>query len=224
MTNKGFSLIEVMVTLGIMSIISLGMMTQMEVGMLQQSTIEQKAAVTALTQVVSMTALDTVSCTQAITVKPQAYTALSNGVRFDLPDGHVIANSHIQTDMVGLKVNDFTFGNGALVVSGTDGTKVYYGTLTMNLEATRPVLGPKNFASRVVGSVYLTVAPAGLVVQCGALIPPIVADILKQNAEAEEAQADADQALETAKLKSECLLQGGEFNEGKCTIKHGCGG
>ncbi len=214
--QKGFSLISVMITMGIMTIITLGMMTQMRVQMLQQTTADVKAAVTALGQSVSSTAIDTTSCTLAITKTPQAY---GQNVRFDLPDGHNISAGAKQVDYANVSVTSFTYDGAAQVAALKDGTKVYFGTLNLAMKSNREMIGPANFAPRTLGSIYVTVKPDGNVLSCGALIPPQVAQAQAEAAADQAAKDAADKALQDARNKSNCLLSGGSYDNGSCSYR-----
>ncbi len=216
--QKGFSLVGVMIATGIMSIVTLGMMTQMQVQLLQQATADTKASVTALGQSITGVAMNVTSCTAAITRTPQTYTGGVLNARFDLPDGRVIMAGQKQPDYSSVTVGSFTYG-GTKIAQLKDGTKVYFGTITAGFEAGREIIGPKHFAPRSLGSIYITTEPGTDIVYCGASVPPEVAKAQAEKLADDEAAEKARREQEEARIKSDCLLSGGSYSNGGCSYK-----
>jgi polyhydroxyalkanoate synthesis repressor PhaR len=213
---NGFSLIEVMVALSILSIVMLGMMTQMEVQALQAVAADTKAAVTAFDQSLTSVASDATACTAAITKTVQSY---AKDVRFDLADGRVVAAGSAQQDYSGVIVRSFTYDNAAQVAQLKDGTKVYYGTLNLVMYSKRKMIGPNSFAVRSIASVYLTTAPNSQIVYCGAAAPPALAQAAQEAAADKAAQDAAEKAKQEARNQSNCLLSGGSYSAGVCSYR-----
>ena len=209
--EKGFSLIEVMVSIAIMSVAMAGLMELQYVSMLQSTTADVKNSVTSVTGYVGQIALNQQACTAAITKISQNY---GNDVRFDLPDGQVIGTNSNLTNY-GIFVRSFTFLNPALSGTGADGSKAYFGTLALSLATKKQVIGPNTFAPRSVASVYLTVSPAGVITACGATMPA-----LPQAPPPPAPPADSGPSDD---FKKGCSQIGGQMSGGTCTF-HSTGG
>jgi prepilin-type N-terminal cleavage/methylation domain-containing protein len=162
--QRGFGLIEVMITIGIMSVIMLGLMTATEHAMLVSQTADTKQNLTSLVSSAAGQAFNQVTCTAAVTQTTQTY---GQPFQFgDLHSGYNAANYN-------LTVQDLSYSNAQLVATAYDGTKVYYGTITLTATANRRVLGGQTFAPRIIAAVYLTANPAGTITNCGAVMPPL---------------------------------------------------
>lgn len=202
--QRGFGLIEVMVSTAILSVLFAGMAQLTQYSLLQTQTFEAKNAVVSIVGTTTQLALNSDACTQAITQTSQPY---STDIRFDFPDSQTLSkNSTLKN--YNLQVQSFKYIDSSLIDTGTDNTKIYYGTLMLELSSTRQVLGPKTFAPRVVAGVYLTVNPAGIIVACGAIKPklvPAINPVIKD---------------ESAELEKTCHEIGGEWNSGACKFNN----
>ncbi len=162
--EKGFGLIELMVSVGLISLVMLGVMQTITQAVLVSETADQKAALTALVNSTAGQAVNTTTCTAAITATPQTYGqnlqfgSLSNGVN--------LVN-------YGLTVTSLTYSSPALIETGYDGTKVYYGTIMLTTKSNKTILGSQNFAPRLIAQVYLTVSPTNQITACGAVLPTL---------------------------------------------------
>lgn len=162
--EKGFTLIEAMIAMGIMSVIMMGLMQLTVQMMITSQTADTKAALTSIVQSTMGQAFNQATCTAAVTKTPQNY---GTSIQFDtLKDGAALAT-------YGLMVKTLTYESPTLAATGYDGTKVYYGTLTLSATASRDVLGGKAFAPRPILAFYLTVNPAGVVTGCSPSMPTL---------------------------------------------------
>jgi prepilin-type N-terminal cleavage/methylation domain-containing protein len=73
MNNKGFTLIEMMVTTAILSIITLGTMQLLNNMLLASQTADIKANLNSLTTSMAGVAANQITCTQAVTTTPQTF-------------------------------------------------------------------------------------------------------------------------------------------------------
>lgn len=156
--QKGFGLLELMISVGILSIVMMGLMQVTVNALLAQQTADVKAALTTLVLTETNVAFNQATCTTAITKTPQTF---GQAFEFDLLKTNAVLTNY------GLQVTNVTYTNPTLVQTGYDGTKVYYGTLMLSTTSTKTVIGPKQFAPRVIASVYVTVNPSGTITQCG---------------------------------------------------------
>lgn len=170
--QRGFGLIEMMVSIAIMSVVLAGMMQVSYIQSVQQQTNDVKNAVSSVSGSIAMTALDQTSCTAAITKSIQSY---ATDIQFGLPDSSTIAAGQAVAGYP-VSVSSFQFTNAKLVATGYEGTKVYYGSLVMSLFTNRTVFGGRHFAPRTLASIYVTVNPAGKITQCGAILPTLPAE------------------------------------------------
>lgn len=162
--QRGFGLIELMVTLGIMSVIMMGLMQLTVHTMLVSATADQKNNVTSITGSTTGVALNGSTCTVAITTKPVQYG--SPIVFGTLEAGYSIPNYN-------LTVTSITYDQPTLIATAYEGTKVYYGNLMLALKSNRQVLGGDSYAARPIAMVYLTVDPSGKIIACGAQMPTL---------------------------------------------------
>lgn len=201
-SNKGFSLISVMITVAIMSIIALGMMQLIENTVTAANTGEAKNNVNSLIATELGVASNPVTCTQAITQVDQGINSLSS---FD-----IVSNGGILSQF-NLTVKNVSFSNPVLTQTGSDGTTVYSGYLTMDLVANKQVYGGKTFSTRTIAGIYVTVSPAGIITGCGTVsptlpqIPPPV-------------QPPVSNPIPTAGGTKGCSDIGGVYSNGVCTF------
>ena len=207
--NNGFGLIEAMIALGVMTVVALGTAQVMYNGLLANQTNDSKTSMVALDGSLSQIALNQTSCTMAITKTVQNF---GTAVRFDLPDGTVVSQGASVTNY-NLNVNQFNFVNPALVAVGTDGSKVYFGTLQLGFTATQKVLGPSTFATRSIASIYLTVDVGNKITACGANMPTLVSAPVPPPPAVNPTPAPTPSS---AQLQA-CLSSGGNYNNGTCS-------
>lgn len=163
--NKGFTMIQAMVTVAIMSIIALGLAQMLNNVLLASQTADQKLNVNSLVASTAGVASNTVTCTQAITIVSQVYnpdTIEFNGLKANIP---------VPTHR--LTVSSLSYLNPTLVQTGFDGTTVYHGDLSITLTSNIPVYGPQTFAPRPVMSIYITVSPSNTITGCGTIMPAL---------------------------------------------------
>lgn len=207
MNNKGLGLIEVMISIAIISVVMAGLAQTIELSAIQATTADVRAQSTALITTVSNTALNEVECTKAITKTTQAY---GNSIRFDLADDTIISdNSNIPA--YGVYVKRLTY-NGILVGTGRDGSKAYYGNLQLALGTNKQVIGPNVWSPKAIGSVYLTVSPEGIIVKCGVTAPTLPAAVVPP----------ITPPLTESELNKQCVEIGMEYKDGKCVRREGC--
>ena len=218
--QKGFSIIEVMIAASIMVIVALGVMQSIYTSVLGANAADIKNSLNALNGSLSQIATNQVSCTTAITKTQQTYGQM---VRFDLPDGTVIAaNQTVQN--YPLTTGSFTFVNPILVETGSDQTKVYFGSLALSVSTTKKMLGPQVFVPRTIGSVYLTVNPAGMIVSCGSTLP--VVQVAVQPTPTPVPSATPAPAVYDPSFDQACQAGGGVYNGVSCAYNQpsdGCG-
>ena len=160
--QRGFGLIEVMITLGIMSVVMLGLCTAINNAILVSQTADTKQNLTSLVGSTAGQALNQVTCTAAVTATPQTY-----GQPFQFGLLHTGYNAA----QYNVTVQDLSYSNPTLIATAYDGTAIYYGTITLTAKANRLVYGGQVFAPRVVAAVYLMTSPAGIITSCGAVMP-----------------------------------------------------
>lgn len=163
MNDKGFSLISTMIALGIMSIVMLGLMQIVNHALLISITADQKNNLTSIVGSTTGTALNEISCTLAVTQVSQT-----------MNDPFHFGAMHDGADLTayGLTVKSIVYANSVLVAAGYEGTKVYYGTITLTATSQRKILGGSTFAPRVIASVYLTTNPSGTIIACSPVMTP----------------------------------------------------
>lgn len=160
--EAGFGLVEVMITLGIMSVIMLGLMQVIVQAQLVSATADQKNNVTSIAGSTTGVALNNFTCTQAITKVANQYgSPLQFG---DLVAGYSVPNYN-------LTVTGVTYDAPTLVATGYEGSKVYYGNLSLALKSNRVVLGGPGYAPRPIAMIYTLVDPSGKIIQCGSAQP-----------------------------------------------------
>ncbi len=161
--ERGFGLIEVMITIGILSVVALGLTTILNHAMLVSQTMDQKVNVTNLVTSMSSIASNAVTCTQAVTQTPQQYGSnlIFNGLAptTSLPDYR-------------LTVVKIAFNNAILVSPG-----VYHGDLVLSVSSNIPVYGGQTFAPRVIQSVYLTIDTSNTIIGCNPVMPVVTPPI-----------------------------------------------
>lgn len=162
--QKGFSLIEVMIAMGIMSVATMALMQLTVQNMLTNNLADVRSALNSL--VVSQTGIasNAATCTKAITQTKQLY---SSSFQFDILKNGVSLNQYFLT------VNNVSFTNATLEGTGYEGTKIYFGTLSISTSSNKQVLGPKNLAPRPILGIYLTVNPEGIITGCGSAMPTL---------------------------------------------------
>lgn len=173
--SKGFSLIEVMVSVAILSVVLAGITQATVFSQMQTTTADVKNSVASVTGYVGQIALNERTCTAAITKVPQSF---GNPIRFDLADGQIIA-ANSKLTLYGVEITKFSYENSNLVFTWADGTKVYFGTLTLTMNTKKQVIGLHDFAPRATASVYIKVGPDDKIVSCGATqpsppLPPVI--------------------------------------------------
>lgn len=201
MNNKGFSLIEVMLAMGVMSVVALGTVQMLEHTILISNTAEAKSNVTAVVASAAGVANNVVSCTAALTKVSQT---LTDTIQFDtLKAGAVLPDYRLTVKSVKLV-------NTVLSDTGYDGTKVYKADIQATFASNRPVYGGQTFAPRTVSSVYITVAPLGVIVACGSVLPELVKTLPI------EVPKVSDEDVYQAKRG--CNAIGGEYSNGNCSL------
>lgn len=199
--QSGFGMIETMITIGVMSVVVLGLMQTINNAMLVSQTADTKAALTSLVSSETGVALNQATCTAAITQTSQVY---GPAVQFDvLKPGTTLPQYN-------LAVQNVTYGNATLIDTGSDGSKSYYGTLSLVAASTRPIYGGRTFSPRVIASVYLTVSPTGLIESCGPIAPVLQHDTPPPEPELPQAP---DKNVTNA-----CISIGGNLIHGSCVI------
>lgn len=211
--ESGFGLVETLVALTIMSIVLVGTMSLIRFTLLASATGDAKNSVAALVGSLTGIALNPVSCTLAVTKSPQSYNP--NLIRFDLPDGNVIAPL-ADLPNYGVYIDQFQFIGAKLVTTNPDGSKVYYGNLAVTIGTNREVLGPSKFAPRIVGAVYLSVSSSNVITQCGASMPSTVTQTPQSLPNAPVEPKPSDEVTKT------CSQMGGKMNGMTCDL-HECG-
>lgn len=162
--NKGFGLVEVMITLGIMSVVMLGLMQLTTHAMMVSQTADQKQNVTSISGSTTGIALNNFTCTAAITKEEVKF---GGPVVFgELKAGYSIPSYN-------LTVTAITYDKPVLQATGYEGTKIYYGNLLLSLKSNRTVLGGEGYAPRPIAMIYVTVNPAGKIISCGAAMPTL---------------------------------------------------
>lgn len=199
--QSGFGMIETMITIGVMSVVVLGLMQTINNAMLVSQTADTKAALTSLVSSETGVALNQATCTAAITQTSQVY---GPAVQFDvLKPGTTLSQYN-------LAVQNVTYGNATLIDTGSDGSKSYYGTLSLVAASTRPIYGGRTFSPRVIASVYLTVSPTSLIESCGPIAPVLQHDTPPPEPELPQAP---DKNVTNA-----CISIGGNLIHGSCVI------
>jgi prepilin-type N-terminal cleavage/methylation domain-containing protein len=197
--QKGFGLIEVMMTLGISSVIALGLATMLNNAMLVSQTADTKASLTSIVASEAGIAFTAATCTTAITLTPQAF---GGEIQFDTLKAGASLTAY------NLTVKSVTYANPSLVATAFDGTKVYYGTITLVAKSNRAIYGGQTFAPRVISATYLTVNPTGQITQCGSAMPPLpqpIAPVAQQPSAIKTFDFDADPAVcENFPVKARC--------------------
>lgn len=197
--QKGFGLIEVMITLGILSFVMLGTLAALQNALMVSQTADQKANLTSVVSSNAGMAFNQVTCTLAVTKVAQTY---GQPFHFDtLQDGANLAG-------YSLTVKSVFYANPTLIATAFDGTKVYYGTITLVATSNRSILGGQTFAPRVVAAVYIATNPEGVITQCGPQLPALPQPPAPQAQQAPEIKTfdfDADpQVCENFPVKARC--------------------
>lgn len=204
--QKGFGLVELMVTMGILSFVMLALMQATMNAMLVSATADTKNALSSLVASTAGQVFDQTTCTLAVIKVSQNY---GQPFQFDgLKDGTVLPQYF-------LTVQSLTFANPALIATGYDGTKVYRGTMTMTAKANRQVYGGQTFAPRTIAAFYVTADPAGKIIGCGPILPTLPT--------APTPPAPPANNEPTDDFKRGCSAAGGEMSNGTCTF-HSQGG
>lgn len=162
--QKGFGLVEVMITLGISSVIALGLATIMNNAILVNQTADTKANLTSIVSSEAGIAFNATTCTTAVTLTPQTY---GGAFQFD------VLKAGANLTAYNLTVQSITYANPTLIATAYNGTAIYYGTITLVAASNRPIYGGQTFAPRVISAVYLTVNPGGIITGCGIAMPPL---------------------------------------------------
>jgi competence protein ComGC len=162
----GFGLVELVIVMGLMSVIMMGMIQLTEQTMRVSNTADARASLTSIVTSAAGQAFNQATCTAAVTKSIQSY---GPSIQFDsLKAGAVLQDYFLQVKAV-------SYANSTLVQTAPDGTKVYYGTLTVSASATRKTVGSPLFAPRAVASIYLTVDQANKITGCGPSAPVFAA-------------------------------------------------
>ncbi len=202
MNQKGMGLIEVMVSVVILSIVALGIAQAMNNALLVQQTADVKQNLTSLVTSTTGIASNQITCTQAVTATPQAF---GSPLQFNsLSDGTVL-NSY------NLTINTLSYNNPTLVGTGSDGTKAYYGVITLSASSNIPVYGSKSFAPRIILYVYLTVDSTGLITGCGPVMPNLLSTPV----------VNPPGNTNDPAVNHTCAEMGGTMSNGTCTIHSG---
>lgn len=164
-SNKGFGLVEVMISLAILSVVVAGTMQAMQNAMLVSTTADQKANLNSLIQSEMGIAFDQITCTQAITRVQNRIT--SGPLIFD------VLTPGTNLPEYSLTVITTNFNNPTLVATAYDGSKTYRGTLTVTMKSNKVIYGPQVFAPRTIASFYVLTAPSGIVISCGGIMPAL---------------------------------------------------
>lgn len=194
--NKGFGLIEVMVTLSILSIVMLGMMQTMANALLVAQTADTKSNLAYLVTSTASAASSEVLCSAAVTAVSQQY---GQDLQFNaLKTGANLSN-------LGLNIISFKLDSPVLVGKTTGDVTVYHGSLVVTAKATKQVYGSQLFAPRSIASIYLRVTSNGQIIGCGPVEPVLVVDTPPPSTDDDE------------EFKRACSATGGTCSHGTCT-------
>lgn len=167
--NKGFGIVGLMAMVVIMSIITMASVSMMQNMIKASNMTEAKSSLVILSQDISNIAANDVTCTAAVT---QVSQPMVGEIQFSLPNGRVL-KKNASTIVYPLNVESFVYSNAALIQTNTDGSKVYYGDLTVQVSPSKQVLGPSLFKPRSVKSIYLTINSVGNILSCGNVSPQV---------------------------------------------------
>lgn len=201
--QKGFSLIGILVGMAILSIVMVGTAAALNQALLTSQTADAKVSVTSVVSGTAGKAFNEATCTAAVTKVAQGF---GNNIQFDdLKPGAVIP-------AYGLTVQSVQYNDAVLAATGYDGTKVYYGNLTLTLTSNKKILGSQTFAPRAAAAIYLKVSPTGQIVGCGPELPELPV-------------APAPTPRDTQADDSPDFIRGcnqihGIYSRGACTIDH----
>lgn len=167
--KSGFSLIQVMVAIGIMSILgmtTLSLIQNANKSMALMSTKLDQLSLINEFQVLSQSETACLSAFQNSTPFNATQSATSTGqeTQIRLPGNRIVAE---QRNYGALRVTDLKFVNARKISDGINGTINYSTNLFLGAEATSQVLGPKAMKGRIVGSIFLVVNSARDIIACG---------------------------------------------------------
>ena len=162
--QKGFGLIEVLIAVGILSFVMLGTATAINNAMLVSQTADQKANLTSIVSSTMGTAFNQTTCTLAV-------TDISQKINETFHFGTLQVGANLAG--YNLTVKSVSYANPVLIATGFDGTKVYYGTITLSATSNRLIYGGQDFAPRTIAAVYMSADPLGTITECGPVLPTL---------------------------------------------------
>lgn len=162
----GFSLIELMVALGILSVIIMAMLAMVQYMNQSIAHINAQQEVISLRSEISSAVSNSSTCQAAITGSPKFDFNLAKGqgmpTRITLPGGRVIqGNSKIGT----IEIARLDFINAQLTGSASGVTR-YRADIFLKVRNLRQSLGPSDLKGHTVASVNFSVAATGLIQSC----------------------------------------------------------
>lgn len=165
--NQGFSIIETLVALGLMSMGFLAFAQIMTNMNLSQNWSDFRLSTNALASSMLGSLNSPASCTQGFTGIVFVPTGNPVAVSFVLPNRTLSAGVVIPN--YNLSINALNLVNYKPVVTNPDGSVTYFGDLSMTTKAGKRVLGP-NTSTVVVDSIYLT-TQGTTIIACGSVKP-----------------------------------------------------
>jgi len=166
--NKGFTLIETMIAMGLMCLGALAF-AQIVTNMgLAQNWSDFRLATNSLASSMVGSLNNPASCTQGFSGITFVPTGNPVPVSFGLPNR--VLGAGVIVPNYKLSILSLNFINYVPVQNNPDGSVTYFGDLSMTTKASKKVLGGDT-STVVVDSIYLTTM-ASLVVACGNVSPP----------------------------------------------------
>lgn len=168
---RGFSLTEVMVSLGLAGLVSLLAAQLFKMNSDNANIVRKQVELIALQQAIMSVLQNPDSCRESIqteNLRPSAATS-TDGQSFamNIPGyGRVARRRRIQNSQ--LIVDEFVFKNARNIGIDSDGNNLYLGMLSMQTRKVAQTAGPGTQAPRNVGALTLTVSPTNRIIGCNA--------------------------------------------------------
>lgn len=180
MNNKGFSLLETVIALGLMSIASLTLASFSTNLILAQNANDAKASANSLAVTLLGSMSDNNTCSKGISYVTQNFDANqpTQSIGFSLPNRVIAPNTSLNDYK--LNVLSLTYSNYKLVQTNPDNSQVYYGDVKLTTQSQRNVLGSKVYGPRLVASVYFVVLN-NVIVNCSTTMPTYVNNNIDPN-------------------------------------------
>lgn len=170
MNSRGTSLLQVLVALGVMSIIAVGFATMMSQMSAQQNIMQAKQDLFLLTEQIRTTFANRSICEQSLPSNfkfdPTVAAKDTDGLPFEFRiDGDVVKSGQTLQNY-NLTANRLEIVKAVSAGSDTANNTIYKADLVGQFSPKNKTAGLRDFAQRTIASAYFTISPSGDVVSC----------------------------------------------------------